>query len=1024
MANGWMRQDLECVTRRTMAENQEAQSDTSFGDLVRAYRRAAGWTQEELAERTGLSVRGISNIEGPARHTPRRDTVQLLANALGIEGEVREDFLKVARPAQRDLESHTQSVGNLPRPATSFVGRRKEIAALDERLRSAATRLLTLTGPGGSGKTRLSIEVARGLHDEFVDGVVFVSLAPLRDPGLVPAAISAALGIGEQEGENPVDKLVRYLREKRTLLLLDNFEHLLDASHVLGSLVQSCPSLCLLVTSRGILHLSSEHVFEVPPLAMPDSALLSEIGTVSQHEAVALFVERATAVVATFSINDSNAQAVVAICHQVDGLPLAIELAAARARLFSPEVLLTRLRGRDAGNLVGSSLQTLTGGPRDLPTRQQTLRATIDWSYDLLNEAEQALFRRLAVFAGGCTIAAIEAICNSVSDLEPDVVDGLSSLVNGSLVRRGNETVPSRHGSYPEARFGMLETIREYAMERLELRGEADEIQRRHATYFTQVAERGSAEREVQIKLEWLDYLEAENGNLRAALQWIVQRREVKLGLRLAVALGQFWEMRDHIAEGRRWLEEILSIDDHVSPDRARALYEAGRLALMPFDLVAAEALTDQSIALYRRLDAVRGLVEALDQRSELAVRHSDVRRARLLGEEGLELARSLGDLLSTSRAQWRLAWIAAMEGDRVQAGTLAEESLEGYRRLGDSKGIGDALEILLHVARVEGHADEQRRRFFEECIVSLTQSDSYVDADRSLWLERNAFLARAAGEYQQAIILMESGIAASVKCRNRHAAAVHKVILALLLREQGRYDRSIDLLEASLTVFRGTEHLHFLGGALLGLSDVARDRGDSGRCISLAEETLKLCREIGDTPRSAFALHNIGVGAWQQGEFARAEAQLDAALAIMPFLEGQAEMLTTRGLVALDQGDGGRAGHMLTESLRLAEHGGWEQLGDVRLRWILPSAFEGLAGVMAGREEPENAMPYLAVANRMRMSMGTPIPPARAKAYRNLVTVLLDALGEERFVVAWAEGSAMKEEHAVRVALGEAGDL
>lgn len=1022
MTNGWMRQDLERVKRRRMVENQEAQSGTSFGDLVRAYRRAAGWTQEELAERTGLSVRGISNIEGSARHVPRRETVQLLANALGIEGEVREDFLKVARPARRDLESPTQSVGNLPQPTTSFVGRKKEIAALDERLRSPATRLLTLTGPGGSGKTRLSIEVARGVHDEFVDGVVFVPLAPLRDPSLVPAAITAALGIGDQEGENLVNKLVRYLRERRTLLLLDNFEHLLDASHVLGSLVQSCPSVCLLVTSRGILHLSSEHVFEVPPLGMPDSALLSDIGTVSQHEAVALFVERAAAAAATFSIHDSNAQAVVAICHQLDGLPLAIELAAARARLFSPEVLLTRLQGRAAGNRMGSSLQTLTGGPRDLSTRQQTLRATIDWSYDLLDEVEQSLFRRLAVFAGGCTIEAIEGICNPVSDLERDVVDALSSLVNGSLVRRGNETVPSWPGGYPGARFGMLETIREYAMERLVLRGEADEIQRRHATYFTEVAESGSAERNVQIKLEWLDYLEAENGNLRAALQWIVQRREVPLGLRLAAALGQFWEMRDHITEGRRWLAEILSIDDHVSPDRARALYEAGRLALMPYDLVAAEALTDQSIALYRRLDAVRGLVEALDQRSELAVRQSDVRRARLLGEEGLELARSLGDLLPTSRALWRLAWIAAMEGDRVRAKTLAEKSLEGYRRLGDSKGVGDALEILLHIARVEGHADEQRRRF-EECIGSLTHTSVYVDADRSLWLERNAFLARAAGEYQQATIFMESGIAASVKCCNRHATAVHKVTLALLLREQGRYDRAIDLLEASLTVFRGTEHLHFLAAALLGLSDVARDRGDSGRCIALGDETLKLCREIGNTPRSAFALHNIGIGEWQQGEFTSAEAQIDAALAIMPFLEGRAEMLTTRGLVALDQGDDERAGHMLTESLRLAERGGWEQLGDVRVRWILPSAFEGLAGVMASREEPENAVPYLAVANRMRMSMGTPIPPARVLAHGKLMTVLMDALGAERFAIAWAEGSAMNEEYAARVAMGEAGN-
>jgi predicted ATPase/DNA-binding XRE family transcriptional regulator len=532
----------------------------SFGEVLRRLRSAAALSQEDLAERAGLSRNGISDLERGARLVPRLETVRLLADALEIGQDDRAALLAAARPTLRVVDasgSVPSAPSALPTPLTRLIGRETEVAALQDRLQDADVRLLTLTGPGGVGKTRLAIAVANRLRDTFPDGVVFVDLSPLTDPELVGPVMAAALGVRESAGQYLSETLATFLASKQLLIILDNCERVLAAAFDVTALLAASAGLTVLTTSREPFHVRGEREFPVSPLPLPAADQLPPIDELANVPAVALFVERAMAGQPDFALREENAVPIAAICRRLDGLPLAIELAAARVKILPPAALLARLEHR---------LPLLTGGGRDLPERQRTMHDAIAWSHDLLSPEEQTLWRRLAVFAGGFTIDAAEAVAGPEGNL--DVYAGLASLVDKSLVRQAE-------GAESDPRFRMLETMREYGQERLELSGEAEETRRRLADWCLSLAEEARPDVAAgTIEPRWMIRLHEEVPNLQDAVTWLLDRGEATKVLRLLAATEDFWTKQHRAAELRRWLETALTAAPGApATDRAVALW-------------------------------------------------------------------------------------------------------------------------------------------------------------------------------------------------------------------------------------------------------------------------------------------------------------------------------------------------------------------------------------------------------------------------------------------------------------------
>jgi predicted ATPase/class 3 adenylate cyclase len=573
-------------------------------------------------------------------------------------------------PPLRTLESLRN---NLPLQATPLVGREREVGEVCGRLRQEEVRLLTLTGAGGTGKTRLALQAAADLLEDFEDGIYFVPLAAVTDPDLFYTEIAGALGLRES-GDVPLEDLLKeYLGRRKLLLVLDNFEQILSAVPLVGELLSAAPHLKVLATSRIPLGIYGEHDYAVPPLSVPDPKRLPPIEVLSQYEAVRLFIERASAAKRGFEITSENAPAVAEICARLDGLPLAIELAAARVRLLPPKVLLTRLSNR---------LKLLTGGAKDLPARQRTLRGAIEWSHDLLEEGERTLFARLAVFSGGRTLEAIEAVCDAEGDLPVDALDGVSSLLDKSLLLR-EET------SEEESRFVMLETIHEYAREKLHESGEAAELRGLHAEYFLAFAEEAEPELEGPDQASWLDRLEADLDNFRAALSWLLEVGESESALRTGGALWLFWRSRGHLSEGRRWLSEGLSGGDAAPAGvRARAMLVLGDLDVMQGDYPQGEEELEAGLALFREAGDRRAEAQALNILGFIASERNDLERAERLLEESLALGRKAGTPIEIHNALNALANVAFYRNDHARASVLQEEGLGMARAAGDVRGI------------------------------------------------------------------------------------------------------------------------------------------------------------------------------------------------------------------------------------------------------------------------------------------------------------------------------------------------
>ncbi len=731
---------------------------------------------------------------------------------------------------------------NLPVQRTGFVGREKEAAAARELLQRPDVRLVTVTGPGGIGKTRLAVEVASGLVESFPGGVHFVALSPLGDPGSIASLVVQTLGIRETGGQPPLELLKQNLQDSLPapmLLVLDNFEHLVEAAPTVAELLVMAPNLKIMVTSRAALHVYGEHEFPVPPLELPDSQALPPLEQLLQYPAIALFVQRATAVKPDFELNQENAAAVTEICARLDGLPLAIELAAARVKVLSPSAMRTRLTRR---------LQLLTGGSRDMPQRQQTLRAAIDWSHDLLSAAEQKLLRRLSVFVGGCTLEGAEAVCDTRGDLDLDLLDGMASMVDKSLAQR----VDPANG---ESRFVMLETIREYALEKLEESGEEAVTKRAHAAYCLVLAE-DPAQEAGGTGTEWLERFAQEHDNFRAALEWLTETGDAEWGLRLGTVLFRYWEMREFFAEGRGWLGKLLKLPAAAAPtkSRARAIFAAGVLAAAQADYAFADPLIQESLEIARQLGDQQGAAVSLNALAVNARDRGDLPLARSLFEESLKLWRESGDQKAVARSLSNLATIVKLQGDYVRARSLHQECLSIFQELGDRPGVAWTLNHQGDVARDQGDS------------------------------------ATARNLYEQALaIFQEFG--------DRWGIAGTLADLGNLATEQGDYPAACSMYRQSLKIFHEMDHKRGIARLLECFACAAADRRDAEHSLRLAGAAAALRENIGAPLNLAeqtkletslnharqVLTNTAGVTAWLEGWTSPVEKIVEEVLTLEP---------------------------------------------------------------------------------------------------------------------------------------------
>jgi predicted ATPase/class 3 adenylate cyclase/DNA-binding CsgD family transcriptional regulator len=727
------------------------------------------------------------------------------------------------------LEILDTAPNNLPVQLTSLIGREQELATVQRLLSREDVRLLTLTGPGGTGKTRLGLQVAAELSNRFSDGVHFVNLAPLSDPALVVPTIAQTLDVKQTTEPSLLDLLSACLREKQLLLLLDNFEHVASAAVQVAELLATCPKLKVLITSRVVLHVRGEQEFVIPPLSVPDPKHLPDLVTLSQYEAVALFIQRAQAARVDFQLTTANAAAVAEICVRLDGLPLAIELAAARIKVLPVQALLARLSQR---------LAVLKGGPRDVPVRQQTLRNTITWSYGLLGTAEQQLFRRLSVFAGGCTLEAAEALSIALDGGSNDgaILDRMASLLDNSLLS-------CREAEGKEPRFAMLETIREYALEALAESQELNAARGALAAYYLHLLE-AEFEPEEGWQRERLELLEQEHANLRVALRFALEEAEARHGsamaLRLGAALTPFWLKRGHWSEGRGFLQGALAKHEEVErPVLAKALVAAGKLAFQQGDYVQAERLAEESLVLFRERGDTRGSATALEIGGMVAWNRGDLSSAQALLQEALALYKQTNDNEGMVNSLFALAWLARSQGEYTRARALCEESLALCGDRGDTAGVADARFLMAQLLFDTQAAPAIVRSQVEDVLVLYRQVDD------------------------------KEGIAACFHLFGR---------ITLL---QGETEQAGSWFEQSVALHKELGHQAGLAWALSGLARVALAQNDYGAARNRSEESLARARAMDDQELLVTCVEGLAMVVAAQGELVWA-ARLGGAAEVL----------------------------------------------------------------------------------------------------------------------------------------------
>ncbi len=758
-----------------------------------------------------------------------------------------------------------------PIQLTPLIGREHEVERACTLLRRSEVRLLTLTGTGGIGKTRLGLEVMARLTHDFADGNYFVPLATISDPELVVPLIAQVLGIKET-GQNPLlDILIVSLRDKHLLLCLDNFEQVVTAAPRLANLMTFCPRLKMLVTSRAPLHISGEHEFPIPPLATPDLKQHFESEGLSEYAAVALFLERARMIRPDFQVNSTNTRTIAEICVRLDGLPLAIELAAVRIKLLPPQALLKRLEHR---------LEVLTGGSRDLHARQQTLRNTIQWSYDLLNKEEQGLFRRLSVFEGGCTLEAAAAIYNAGNDTNGRMkaLEVVASLVDKSLLQQ-----TEREGDEP--RLLMLETIREFGLECLRECGELEAASRSHAAYYLQLAEEAELNLLGSEQRMWLNRLEQEHGNLRTALGWLLEqaRTEVdqaELALRMFGALESFWTACDHWTEGQTFLWRVLKVSEGiVTLAKAKALKAATYLLdHVQNNIDLEEALLRESLKLYREFEDARGIVDSLGLLGSVAREKGNFAEAHSLTEEALMLSNGIGYKVAIARSLKALGVLFKDHGDYVKSYSLLEESFNLYKELGNKYGIADTFSRMAQVLFLSQSDPAMVRALLEENLTLLRELNIKMGLDQSYWLL--GLVALQEGDVALSRSLLEESLAISVRTGERESHAENLSALGKVAARQNDLTEASALYKESLKIIMETGNPWRMIPYLEGLASVIAEQKEFVRAAQLwgAAEAMRVSFDIPLPPvdradyEKAVAAARIHLGmkafpiAWAQG--------------------------------------------------------------------------------------------------------------------------------------------------------------
>jgi len=679
------------------------------------------------------------------------------------------------------LKSIDNLPNNLPAQTTQFIGRDEEVAEIQSLFDERNIRLITLTGPGGTGKTRLSQESAAEMLDGFPDGIYFIPLAPISDPELVPSTIARTIGVREGGGLPPLDNLKSFLKDKQMLLILDNFEQVMDAASAINEMLLAAPNLKLVITSRIPLRIRGEQEYPVQPLEVPRAQM--EVDDLLQTECVQLFVTLAQAANPRFEVNDQNAAAVGEICRRLDGLPLAIEIAAARSRMLSPQAMLKRL---------DESLKLLTGGPRDLPARQQTLRGAIDWSYDLLAAPDQTLFARLGIFVGGFTLEAAEAVCNSNNEL--DVISGVETLLDNSLVKTASS--PDE-----EPRFELLQTIREYALEKLSHTGELELLRGLHAGYYTQASEQIMVHLYADDTVEILRLLETEQDNFRAALTWSLESTErIGSGILIAFRIFWFWYRYGHFHEGRDWCERLLQESKELGhhPLRGMILITAAFMAMWEGDLKIAVDYAHQSLDIMRILEDPEGLSMSLMTTGIVLLNQGEDDQARPLFEESVQLSRELGASWPIGTGLVHMANVALGQGDIDSALLYLEEGEKIARQIGDPWQIAFAVNNRGEVARVQGQYDEAYQYYIEtEQLYQLADAKS----DHARLIHNLAYIAQHEGDLETAEDKFRESLESFLELGNKRGIAECLAGLAGLAAERGDYELAVPLLAAAETL-------------------------------------------------------------------------------------------------------------------------------------------------------------------------------------------------------------------------------